>query len=353
MKLLTAKKRKIVIVFAGGLGDTLLYVPLMKELKKKQFHITCIFYARDKNHCLFDTTLFDHAVTINSKAGLIFFALTNIKRFVNFYINHLANGKMIYLTGRISSKRVTRTSNHPAGKNKTVRNVPIETDLSEAEQNLHLLYNAANAKIKGISSFYISQTKVDSSRIKSFVKNDTKDYYIIQVAAGNNSTPFKNWPIQNWLALVAQLCDEFKHISFIIVGDEFEKDHAAAFEQLNRSNCQVLIGQTSIPELFDLVAFGKGYIGLDSGIMHMAASLQKKTITIFGASDEKLYGYSQFDGNDHKVITLPIYCRPCSAWRNANTSRVTDAMQCPDFACLTGIKEEEVYQQVVTHFDLR
>lgn len=353
MKLLTAKKRKIAIVFTGGLGDTLLFVPLLKELKKKHFHITCIFYARDKNNSLFDTTLFDRAVTITSKVGLILFALTNIKRFVNFYINHLAKGRLIYVTGRISSARITRTSDHPSIHSNAVRDIPIGSDLSDAEQNLRLLYTLANSTRIIISDFNFIQPQIARSLISTAIENDTNDYYVVQVAAGNNATPFKNWPIQYWLTLIPRLCDEFKTISFIIVGDEFEKIHAAAFEQLNRSNCKVLIGKTTIPELFNLLAFSKGYFGLDSGIMHMAVSLQKKTLTIFGASDERLYGYSKLDKANHKVITIPIYCRPCSAWKNANASRVTDPMQCPDFACLSGIKEEEVFNTVISHFNLR
>jgi len=349
MKLLTAKKRKIAIVFAGGLGDALLFVPLLKELKKKQFHITCIFYSRDKNHCLFDESLFDRAVVINSKAALIAFALMNLKRFVNFYINHLASGRLIYFAGLLSSGRVARTGNSSSKKSRSVKAIPVETDLSDAEQNLRLLYTAANARIKDISSFFFPHPSVDRSLVKALVAND---YYVIQVASGNNTAPFKNWPVQNWLVLVAQLCDEFKNISFIIAGDEFEKGYAAAFEELNRSNCKVLIGKTTIPELFNLLAFSKGYIGLDSGIMHMAVSLQKKTVTIFGASDERLYGYSKLDETNHHVITLPIYCRPCSAWKNANTSRVSDPMKCPDFACLTGIKVADVHEKILAHFDL-
>ncbi|HMD01182.1 MAG TPA: glycosyltransferase family 9 protein, partial [Ferruginibacter sp.] len=118
------------------------------------------------------------------------------------------------------------------------------------------------------------------------------------------------------------------------------------------NNCKVLIGKTSIPQLFNLVAFSKGAIGLDSAVMHMAAILRKRTLTIFGASSEKLYGYEELDPGNHKVIKLPIYCRPCSAWKNANTIRVTDPMKCPDFACVTTIKVEDVYPQVVEHFGL-
>ncbi len=353
MKLPTAKKRKIAIIFTGGLGDTLLFVPLLKELKKEQFHITCIFYARDNNNCLFDKSLFDSKVDISSKAGLFLFALQHFKRFADFYINHLGKGRLIYLSAAISSSHITRTGGNTTKTTRFCSNIPVEADLSDAEQNLRLLYPSENARINSIQSFYLPHPLLDRSLIREHLHTVAHDHYVIQVSAGNNTTPYKNWPILNWLNLVSRLCDAFTNISFIIVGDAFEKDYATAFEELNRPNCKVLIGKTSIPGVFNLVAFSKGYIGLDSGIMHMAVALQKKTLTLFGASDEELYGYSRLDKANHEVLTLPIYCRPCSAWKNANTLRVTDPMQCPDFACLAGIKVEDVYTRVVMHFNLR
>lgn len=352
MKLLTAKKRKIVIIFTGGLGDTLLFVPLLKELQQKQFHITAVFYAKDKNDCLLDDSLVNHKIHISTKAGLLRFALFNPKRFVNFYINHFGKGTAIQLAAKLCSHRVTQTADPKTSNSKQFRNIPVEPGLSDAEQNLRMLYTVSNAGINSIKKFYLPHPKIDQALIARHLNSVHTDYYIIQVSAGNNNTPFKNWPIQNWIAVITRLSDTFKNISFIIVGDAFETAYATVFENLKRPNCKVLIGKTSIPEVFNLVAFSSGYIGLDSGIMHMAVVLQKKTLTIFGASDEKLYGYSTLDNNDHAIINSSISCRPCSAWKNANTSRVSDPMQCPDLACLTGIREDMVYDRILTHFNL-
>ncbi len=352
MKLLTAKKRKIAIIFTGGLGDTLLFVPLLKELQQKQFHTTAIFYAKDKNDCLLDNSLANHKIHIGTKAGLLLFALTHPKCFVNFYINHLGKGKAIRWAAKYCSYRITQTGNAKITNSKQFRNIPVEPVLSDAEQNLRLLYTASNAGIKSIKRFYLPRPLLDQASVTGHLNDINPVYYIIQVSAGNNTTPFKNWPIQNWISVITKLSDTFKNISFLIVGDAFETTYAAAFEDLKRSNCKVLIGKTSIPEVFNLVAFSSGYIGLDSGIMHMAVALQKKTLTIFGASDEKLYGYSTLNGGDHTVISSSISCRPCSAWKNANTSRVSNPMQCPDLACLTGIREDMVYDRILAHFNL-
>ena len=352
MKLLTAKKRKIVIIFTGGLGDTLLFVPLLKELQRKRFSITGIFYARDKNDALLDDSLLNNKIYIRTKAGLLLFAVTNLKRFVNFYINHLGKGTAIRLAAKFCSSRITQTRNAEIKNSRQLRSIPVEPGLSDAEQNLRMLYTASNAAINAVQCFYLPHPQLDSNPVTSHIANGNADYYIIQVSAGNNTTPFKNWPIQNWLNVIAKLSDTFKAISFLIVGDAFETDYAAAFENLNRLNCKVLIGKTSIAEVFNLVAYSKGYIGLDSGIMHMAVALQKKTLTIFGASNEKLYGYSTLDNINHKVISTSISCRPCSAWKDPNTTRVSNPMLCPDFACLTGIKEDHVYESIIAHFNL-
>jgi ADP-heptose:LPS heptosyltransferase len=152
--------------------------------------------------------------------------------------------------------------------------------------------------------------------------------------------------------MVTLFCSSYKNIDLIILGDNTETGYAEAFNGLQFTNCKVLIGKTSVEELFNLVAQSSGYIGLDSGIMHMAVVLQKKTVSIFGASNEKIYGYSKLDKENHKVISSTISCRPCSSWKNANTTRVTNPMQCPDFACLTSIDPLFVFQQIVEHFNL-
>ena len=353
MKLPTAKKRKIALIFSGGLGDTILFVPLLKALKKKQFHITCIFYSPDKSDCLLDESLYDVKIHIAGKIRFLLFAITHTGHFINIYINHLAKGKLIALAASICSYRVTQTGNTLLKNTKSRKHIPIETDFSDAEQNLRLLYNNQHAKIKNIQDFYFEHPQYDSTVIEKYFAKSRPEYIVIQVSSGNNNTPYKNWPMQNWLSLLSNLCDRYTAYSFVIIGDESETVYAEAFEKTAKPNCRVLIGKTSIPELFSLLAYSKGYIGLDSGIMHMAVALKKKTLTLFGASNEKLYGYSKLDEINHRVIATSLSCRPCAAWKNANTSRVSDPGSCPDFACMTGIDKMDVFTAAVNHFGLK
>lgn len=353
MKLLSVKKRKIAIIFTGGLGDTLLYTPLLNELKKRAFKITAIFVSKTDNDCLFDNSLCDSKFHFKTRIGLIFFALLHFKRFSNCYINHLSKGILIKSAALLCSRCISTSVTSGNNRRSKKRRIPEQTDLTYAEENLHLLYTHNNAKIKNIKSFFLPSPQINKDIIKALLGSLESNYFIVQVSAGNNTTPFKNWPADNWLEVIKKLCNNFKYCSFVITGDQTETAYAANFENLNLPNCRVLIGKTSVAEIFNLIAFGKGYIGLDSGLMHMATALQKKTLSIFGASDEKLLGYSFLDAENHVVIAELLPCRPCSSWKNPNTSRVTTPLRCPDFACLTNIKVNDVYNEIVQHFSLK
>ena len=352
MKLLTEKKRKIAVLFNSGLGDTLLFIPLLKELKRKQFNITCIFYSKYDNDCIFDRSLVDSKIFVRNKLSLLFYSILRFKHFTNIYINHFGNGNIISLFASVCSKRVTKTTGYSENEIFPKRKKTVVTDFSDAEQNLHLLYSKANAKINNIESFYLPQPVFNTNPKVGFINKGLTDHFILQISAGNNATPFKNWPVTNWLILTERLCKAYPDLEFIITGDKSETAYIKDFENLNCSNCKVLIGKTTVEEVFNLTAKSSGYIGLDSGIMHMAVVLQKKTLTIFGASNENLYGYESIDPENHKVIKADLTCRPCSSWKNANTSRVHNPLHCPDFACLTSIEPDLVFDQVTAHFKL-
>lgn len=349
MKLLAGKKRKVAVLLTSGIGDALLFTPLLRELKRKGFIITCIFYSKFDNDCFFDPSLVDSKVFIRSKLSLLLYSLGRLRYFSNYYINHFGNGYAISLSARLCSKRVTKTctANKYGGTSK--RNRAVFPELTDAEQNLHLLYSREGSKITDIKNFY-QQALLPIPAGFNIKQNNA--YFIVQVSAGNNSTPFKNWSMQNWVILIERLCRSYPNFEFVIAGDYTEREYIQTLENIGSTNCHILIGKTTVKEVFALTGNSIGYIGLDSGIMHMAVALQKRTVTIFGASNEKLYGYETLDPDNHKVIRSSLSCRPCSGWKNANTSRVSDPMLCPDFACLTSITPDHVFEQITAHFKL-
>lgn len=352
MKLLPVKKRKIAIFFTSGIGDTVLQVPLMNALKQKQFTITCIFISQYNNDCLFDDKLADKKVFLKTKFSMLLYAITRVKYFTNVYVNHLEEGRWVRLLAGLCGKVVTKSTREKNTGKLHKRIKSCDNTFSDAEQNKYLLFSKYNASIKNISDFYFPSPKLNKELINKFPLNGEKRFFVLQISAGNNLTPFKNWPINYWHEVVNKLCLHYQQYEFVIIGDNTETGYVAAFENLHCNNLKILIGKTSVEEAFTLIAKSDGYIGLDSGFLHIAVALKKKTLAIFGASNEKLYGYGMIDSINHQEITANINCRPCHGWKCVNNSRVSDPLLCPDFACLTSIEPTHVYKEIITHFSL-
>ncbi len=89
-----------------------------------------------------------------------------------------------------------------------------------------------------------------------------------------------------------------------------DKDKEAA-EQINREvskGCIDFTGRTSLAEAVDLMSLVDTVVTNDSGLMHVAAALDKKIIALYGSSDPK---FTPPLNTRAKVISLNLDCAPC------------------------------------------
>jgi len=107
--------------------------------------------------------------------------------------------------------------------------------------------------------------------------------------------------------------------------------------QLTQDRCINLGGKTKLGDAIDLMALCHTVVSNDSGLMHVAAALDKKLIAIFGSSDP----YHTPPMHPDAVIEyLKLECSPCFE------------RQCPlgHLNCLTQIKPQTITSKIVaTH----
>ncbi len=99
---------------------------------------------------------------------------------------------------------------------------------------------------------------------------------------------------------------------FLLSGAESEKDEVSfIYDSLannTRRNVKNIAGQLSLEGYLALIERSKAMVTCDSGPMHMAVSLGKPTLSIWGPGSPQHYAHAALN---HKIIYEPIYCSPC------------------------------------------
>ncbi len=120
----------------------------------------------------------------------------------------------------------------------------------------------------------------------------------------------KRWYPEEFAKVAAQLSDQY---DIVIFGGKGEKDIAMDIEksliEKGVSNYKNLAGNTTIPELINLISSLDLFITGDSGPMHVAAAFQVPTVAIFGPTKDK--ETSQWMNDKSIIVKKNLNCQPC------------------------------------------
>jgi heptosyltransferase-2 len=120
----------------------------------------------------------------------------------------------------------------------------------------------------------------------------------------------KRWYPKEFAKVAAQLSGQY---DIVIFGGLGEKDMAEDIEksliEKGVSNYTNLSGNTTIPELINLISSLDLFITGDSGPMHVAAAFQVPTVAIFGPTKDK--ETSQWMNDKSIIVKKNLDCQPC------------------------------------------
>jgi heptosyltransferase-2 len=118
--------------------------------------------------------------------------------------------------------------------------------------------------------------------------------------------PAKRWPARHF-ATLAQLLGERGYAVWLFGSP---KDHAVAEEivQLAPGLCRNLCGATTLGQAVDLLALADLVVCNDSGLMHVAAALDRPIVALYGSSSP---GFTPPLSDRADILSLHLECSPC------------------------------------------
>lgn len=150
---------------------------------------------------------------------------------------------------------------------------------------------------------------------------------IIHAAA---SLPAKQWPLDRF-AIVMSVLKERYGARFIYTGAPADAVLYHELERLGPFKGMNLCGTTGLHANLSVYRVARLFFGVDSGPMHMAAAVGVPVVALFGPTDERKWGPW---GNGHTVITKRLSCYPCKPHK------------CSDNDCMMKISAEEALEAV-------
>ena len=127
-------------------------------------------------------------------------------------------------------------------------------------------------------------------------------------APGAEYGPAKRWPARHFAQLARELAA--RGYAVWLFGSPKDAEVSAEIRRLAGGDCADLAGRTTLDEAIDLLSLATCVVSNDSGLMHIAAALDRPMAALFGSSSP---AHTPPLSARARVISLRLDCSPCFA----------------------------------------
>jgi len=337
--LASAEIRRIVIIKLDHIGDVILSIPAIANLRAHfpQAHITMVVnsssesVARYISHVdevlCYDARFFDKSGSgkmLDLSCGMRF-AREMRKRGFDLIVD-LRGGFASLLFAMIagSKHRIDRGTYLVQRRSGRISSASEH----EAEVNLDMLARAGiPIRFREMS---LGLTEADLTCADSLLGEcgSIDSYPPVVIMHPGAPGSLKRWSVEKYAQLACELVQEY-NARIVLVGSKGEKSITRSVATAVNGQAVDLSGQTTLGQLAAVLCRADLFIGNDSGPMHLAAACGAKVIGLFGPTSPQRFGPY---GDNCAVLRMETECSPC----------MREECKKPEHRCIDSISVDDV-----------
>jgi len=129
---------------------------------------------------------------------------------------------------------------------------------------------------------------------------------ILALSPGAEFGPAKRWPEEYYAQIANAKLNEGWDVW--LFGSAKDNEVTERIMALTQQRCINLAGKTKLEEAVDLLSVATMVVSNDSGLMHIAAALNKPLVVVYGPTSA---GFTPPLNAQAKIISLALPCQPC------------------------------------------
>ncbi|MEE9413403.1 MAG: lipopolysaccharide heptosyltransferase II [Methylococcales bacterium] len=137
-------------------------------------------------------------------------------------------------------------------------------------------------------------------------KLSVSDQPVLALCPGAEYGSSKQWPEQHYIRVAQHYIA--KGWQIWLLGSKNDRVVCSTIKQQVDVECIDFSGKTTLSEAIDLLSLTTAVVTNDSGLMHIAAALNKPLVALYGSSDPTA---TPALGKRVSIVTLGLHCSPC------------------------------------------
>ena len=154
--------------------------------------------------------------------------------------------------------------------------------------------------------------KVDPQKVKQACDRYSlnTDFPVLALCPGAEFGPSKQWPVEHYAEVAKAMIERGWQVWLFGSGKDHEVNQKIKqyLPLSQHENCLNLAGETSLEDAVDLMSVASAVVSNDSGLMHIAAALNRPLVAVYGSTSSD---HTPPMNDQREILSLNLECSPC------------------------------------------